>query len=383
MESPVQNVDATELLQTAQHATQQLKKFSDDLKTINIESYEGLQQHTQNLRKLLETGKIWQEFCLQFNSLVHNEKTSIAESLQKKKEGLAQLEKSLTAPTPRAASANDTEKRTDNIAAVPASPAEASNWANVVSRTPAKIGPPPGILVRPSAPAESAKVPPRSLVRENEEDAIVLTPSRLVSKASTSSNGEDDDALPTELTAARGTRVGEKLIQHQIAHGVKIQAYVIDSPQQCHNRLGWWCYCPATERYHLSVNGEIFSAITTVIRPASDTPLKFIEHKSCHNRTSCDIDYETVDFYVPRELNPLSRDRRQLTNRMHFVPASQHLKPNEKYVYRIGSSATLEADLAAMQDADYRLLIDIAGNFLLSWTAAAKEIRRRRTKSAI
>jgi hypothetical protein len=162
---------------------------------------------------------------------------------------------------------------------------------------------------------------------------------------------------------------------YQIAHETCISAYEIDNVKKCHNFPGWWCYCVQTGRFHLSINGEILWATTCIINPIEKPPLKFIEHRS----TNKSIKPENTNFYIPPETSPWSNDVRQLTNRMKFIPASQQLKPNDKYTYRVGSKDTLTDDLRYMEDSDYRLLQDISGNFILCWTAAIKVLNTRRS----
>ena len=163
-----------------------------------------------------------------------------------------------------------------------------------------------------------------------------------------------------------------KLVNHEIVQGVFIKAYTIGTPEQCHKLKGWWCYCPDVDRFCTSLNGEIITGTVTNIRHASKTPKKFSE-----DRRSEAMDWTKSNYYVPRDRNPESRDVREFTNKMKFVPASQEPKKFETYCYRLGSKDTLQEDVVKLQAEDYRLFEDLTSNFLLCWTVAAQEMRRR------
>lgn len=163
-----------------------------------------------------------------------------------------------------------------------------------------------------------------------------------------------------------------KLVNHEIVQGVFIKAYTIGMPEQCHKLKGWWCYCQDLDRFCTSLNGEIITGTVTNIRHASKTPKKFSE-----DRRSEAMDWTKSNYYVPRDRNPESRDVREFTNKMKFVPASQEPKKFETYCYRLGSKDTLHEDITSLKEEDYRLFEDLSANFLLCWTAASQEMRRR------
>lgn len=167
-------------------------------------------------------------------------------------------------------------------------------------------------------------------------------------------------------------------VNREIAPGVYIQAFTIDKPTQCHDYLGWLCYNPDTERFYLSINGEILAGNTTVINSADKTPIKFNEHHDCALGQGHLLDYKDNKFYVPPECNPASRDIHRLTNRMHYAPASQPLTERDKYCYRLGSRENAKADLAALEPKDFRLFQAITSNFLLHFVAAAREMNSRK-----
>ncbi len=166
--------------------------------------------------------------------------------------------------------------------------------------------------------------------------------------------------------------VEPKLVNHELVQGVFIKAYTISNPEQCHKLKGWWCYCQESDRFCTSLNGEIITGTVTNIRHASKTPKKFSE-----DRRSEAMDWTKSNYYVPRDRNPESRDLREFTNKMKFVPASQEPKKFETYCYRLGSKDTLQEDVTSLKSEDYRLFEDLTTNFLLCWTAAAQEMRRR------
>lgn len=170
---------------------------------------------------------------------------------------------------------------------------------------------------------------------------------------------------------------GKKLVNIEIGPGCYLPAIRIDKPEESHNFRGWWCWEPNMERFYISINDEIISGTTTIINSAEQIPIKFFEHKDCENNKYCSIDYKLTNFYIPRESNPQSRDVRQFTNRMKFIPASQELKKNDKYVYRLGSKDTLKKDLINLRLEDYRVFQDLTVNFLLILTLASHEIRKK------
>lgn len=178
-----------------------------------------------------------------------------------------------------------------------------------------------------------------------------------------------------ELTRPPHTPVlGDTLQMREIAPGVQLRVIVIAQPEAAHQYRGYWCWCPATGRFYTSLNDELLPAQTTRIHPAEVAPRKFLEHRDAGART---LDVRDTDFYVPPELQPGSDDRREFTNRIRFCPASSPTA-GDRYLYRLGSSDTLAADLRVLTEPDYRLFQDWVGNFLLCLTAAQREMRRRR-----
>jgi hypothetical protein len=163
-----------------------------------------------------------------------------------------------------------------------------------------------------------------------------------------------------------------KIINHEVAPDVFIKAYTISTLDMCHRFKGWWCYCPSVDRFCISINHEVICGTASVIRPVSKTPKKFSE-----DRRSESMDWRQSNYYIPRERNPSSRDTREFTNKMKFVPASQTPKKYEAYCYRLGSKDTLRDDVVSLKAEDYRLFADLTSNFLLCWTVASQEMRRR------
>lgn len=169
----------------------------------------------------------------------------------------------------------------------------------------------------------------------------------------------------------------KKINKREVAPGVYIYAYDISKEEDCHNFKGWWCWCQHIERFCISVNDHIIIASNIIINPADKIPIKFHEHKLCGTHEIMNIDPKSTDFYIPRQFNPNSRDTRQLTNRIKFVPASEELAANDKYVYRIGSRTTLAKDILTITDQDSRLFEDMVGSFMLALVALKSKIIKK------
>jgi len=169
--------------------------------------------------------------------------------------------------------------------------------------------------------------------------------------------------------------------RHEIAAQVHIEAHNIKDPAECHNYLGWWCYCSNDRRFYVSINGFAMSAVTTEILDGSIKPYKFHELLPRNNHLA--KNEHDCEFYVSRELYPKSNDRRMLTNRAIYVPSCKVPEKHEKWVYRIGSRAYLADDLYHMTDFDYRTLKDQTGNFMLCMTAAHQENARRNNEPIV
>jgi hypothetical protein len=233
--------------------------------------------------------------------------------------------------------------------------------------------------VKKSLNGEPAAKPSIRLLKR--EEPTVSTPPPESSKRESGwvqvvSRGVTTTPAPAPAAPVRETKPAN-IPEHEIAPGVTLSAYTITRPEQCHKYPGWWCYCPDTKRFHLSVNNEVLTAVCTVIHSSDKIPIKFHEHHACSEGTARKIDWRSCKFYIPREFNPTSDDVRQFTNRMKFVPASIELGENDKYPIRLGSSDTLREDLTHLKDPDYRLFQDWTGNLMLCFTAAAREMRRR------
>lgn len=172
------------------------------------------------------------------------------------------------------------------------------------------------------------------------------------------------------------TEIAAMPTRRSVADEVDILAYPIKNPVDCHKHKGWWCWCATRERFYLSLNGMIMEAITSDIRPASDTPYKYYEHRDCETNGN-ELDFKTTDYYVPRMFNPKSRDKRRFTSRMTFVPASKEPRPNQIYTFRLGSRETLKMDRQCITPSDYRLASDFTGNMLLCWTATTQYLTEK------
>lgn len=164
-----------------------------------------------------------------------------------------------------------------------------------------------------------------------------------------------------------------KAVRREVAPDTFISAITISKKEDCHNHLGWWCWCPEDNRFCISINGCIYSGCTTVIHQSNVQPVKFFEHR----RSDRVDNWQESDYYVPPEKNSESKDVRQFTNKMKFVPASRNLEKYETYAYRLGSKDTLRNDIMSLKPEDYRIFSDLTTNYLLCLTAASTEMDRR------
>lgn len=166
--------------------------------------------------------------------------------------------------------------------------------------------------------------------------------------------------------------------KQEIAPGVYLNAYTINHPRECHQYKGFLCWSVVYSRFYISVNNEIIESITAPIYPSSKRPFKCLEHRDCEKFGKYKDDYRKTDYYIPRRCNAESKDVRHFTNRMSYVGASEPLKKNDVYVYRLGSRPNLYNDLNHLTEKDYYMFADLTGNYFLSLIAAAKEMRRRK-----
>lgn len=164
-----------------------------------------------------------------------------------------------------------------------------------------------------------------------------------------------------------------KAVRREVAPDTFISAITVSKKEECHNHLGWWCWCPDDNRFCISINGNIYSGCTTIIHQSNVQPVKFFEHR----RSDRVDNWQESDYYVPPEKNPESKDVRQFTNKMKFVPASRNLEKYETYAYRLGSKDTLRNDIMSLKPEDYRIFSDLTTNYLLCLTAASVEMDRR------
>lgn len=168
-------------------------------------------------------------------------------------------------------------------------------------------------------------------------------------------------------------KIQPKLVKREVAPDLFIQAVTVSNMDECHNNLGWWCWCPEQQRFGISINGKVYAGNTTIIHSITEQPVKFFEHRRCDKVEN----WVESDYYIPIEKNPDSRDLRHFTNKMKFVPASRTPEKYETYCYRLGSKDTLKDDVMTLKPEDYRLFSDLNVNFLLSLTAASVEMDRR------
>jgi len=178
---------------------------------------------------------------------------------------------------------------------------------------------------------------------------------------------------PNSWTEVGRKTVKPKLSKREVAPDLFIQAVTVNSLEECHNYLGWWCWYQEQQRFCISINGKIYAGNTTIIHDVNKQPVKFFEHRRCDKVDN----WKESDYYIPIERNPDSRDSRHFTNKMKFVPASRSPEKYETYCYRLGSRDTLRDDVMSLKSEDYRLFSDLTCNFLLCLTAASVEMDRR------
>lgn len=171
----------------------------------------------------------------------------------------------------------------------------------------------------------------------------------------------------------RKTNTKPKVSKREVAPDLFIQAVTVNTLEECHNHLGWWCWYPEQQRFCISINGKIYAGNTTIIHSVNEQPVKFFEHRRCDKVDN----WRESDYYIPIEKNPESRDLRHFTNKMKFVPASRTPEKYETYCYRLGSRDTLKDDVMSLKSDDFRLFSDLTCNFLLCLTAASVEMERR------
>ena len=189
-----------------------------------------------------------------------------------------------------------------------------------------------------------------------------------------------ENAAGANATIVKAVVSSKRRTIKNVVEGVPIEVYMIDSPQDCHRYLGWWCYCQERGRYYTSLNGTVVKAAPTIIRPSIETPNKFHEDRRCNAEDSKRPTYESLKdstFYVPPELIKGSKDVRELTNRMVYSPTSDDYERRNPYVYRLGSSDHLRTDLSEVSESDFRLQMDINGWGTLIITLANLEMKKR------
>lgn len=164
----------------------------------------------------------------------------------------------------------------------------------------------------------------------------------------------------------------ENMIRGDVAPGVKIKAFIIEDPAEAHNHRGFWCYHPDSSRYYLSINNKLVYSYVTNINAYNQQPIKFTEFDS--NRGSS----KSTNFYHPPEIYG-GDDRRQITEKMCFVPASTSSNPKKSYIYRIGDRDTLGEDLVQASSSDIRLVRDVAAHWIMvGYLSARQETIRNR-----
>ncbi|MFA6089418.1 MAG: hypothetical protein WC755_06145 [Candidatus Woesearchaeota archaeon] len=320
------DIDVNILKENILTASSSLSSLGKTLNNIDASTEEGLQIRSNIRKKLLELSLVAQNFHNQTTFLLEEETIVIKDNLRKREENLARIHKELNELP--------SEKEVETVKpTVLVNKSSSQAWADIAAKEPSQL-----------------------------EESFTLTGKKGV--------------LP--ITPG-------KMITRQISHGVSILAFTIKDPKECGKKehLGYWCYSTNTERFHTSLNNMVITASTMNITPKMDTPRKFLEHKACSSENYRSIDYRENDFYIPPEIDPSSKDVRQLTDRMHFWPASLEPPSRDFYIYRLGSKDTLKDDLNYMTSSDFRLQMDITGNFMLVITAANATMLKSRMNGGI
>jgi hypothetical protein len=142
---------------------------------------------------------------------------------------------------------------------------------------------------------------------------------------------------------------------------IDIAAIPITNPAEAYNHVGNMCFASETERFVVCLQvGELKVLIegmpSNIVTDGK--PYKFIKHRPMRNYP------KDTPFYVPKSLDPSSKDVRHFYKTMNFVPASQE-NDAKSCCYRLGSIDTLEEDLAVISDDDMELFHDLAGHYFL------------------
>lgn len=155
----------------------------------------------------------------------------------------------------------------------------------------------------------------------------------------------------------------KKNSKRMVVPGLKINAFDIENPSQCHQHKGYWCWCPSIMRYCISINDNIIYSHFCEFLKEGDKPYKCREHRDMNNpaRARSVVSTET-DFYVPPEVVPTSRD----TRRFH---STLKLSGKDRYI-KYADIETLEEDILNGCPTDVRLASDLAGTILLGVTTA-------------
>lgn len=273
-------------------------KMHEEMKTITLADEEKISSATKIYTSLKDIHQKVSELSQTFGDIVEIERTDIANSLNAKEEKINELKQQVIIPK----------------SAEVSKPAEAKPSAKALA--PANVW------------AEKA-----SKAQKSTTSLSIATPARTF---------------------------GSQLVKQNIAPGVSIDVYIIDSSEKCHDHLGWLCYCTYSKMFWLSVNGVAIRHKVLHINSEKDRPVKFLEHIDAGSKS---VSPQHSSFYVPPEMDSNSHDERQLTNRMRYVPSECTPGDNQLYIYRVGSRQYLARDLANMSDMDIRQMRDICGSF--------------------
>jgi len=142
--------------------------------------------------------------------------------------------------------------------------------------------------------------------------------------------------------------------------GFALSVIFIDNDKESKMHKGNLCYNVQNERIVVCINNIVLAGNVLNILQEWDKHTKFHEHRDSKN-----LDSAYGGFYVPPELNPMSKDRRNLTNRMVYIPSDKRPDEKNRYFIQIGSGDCLKQDVRNLTGQDARITQSLAMHWLL------------------
>lgn len=158
------------------------------------------------------------------------------------------------------------------------------------------------------------------------------------------------------------TSTGYPTTKVEIAPGIHIGAWIIQTPTDCHKYLGFLCYNPNDNRCWFSINNIAYPAFVTKVFDSHETPKKFAEYEPGKEKYPNQIE----NFYRPPEKFDESKDIRCLTNRLKYLPTSvSDQNVHNIYNVRISDKDNLKTDIINSSESDARLACDVGSHGFL------------------